>query len=178
MTTADIRNIVQDQAEGWALIGAPALMERFVLRNGQVCKGGKLPTGYRRGRAKQCFMNSIKLVTRKPGLRYVEGYTMGDEIPFLIHHGWALDADDRVIDVTLPEPDRYQYIGIVMTRERMLDEVSRLDVYGVLDTGCGLNADFMFRHDPPLEAIVKKVIADGKNYRAILQSNHEERTDQ
>lgn len=153
----DLREYLQTMADSWGVLGHPAVMERFVLRNGTEFEGRDLPKGFRRGKAKACFENSINLVVRKRDLRYVEGYVMHNVIPIPIHHAWAVDADNRVIDVTIQQPAECQYMGVVMSRQECWTEVSRNDVYGVLDTGLGANVRFMFERDPELKAEVETI---------------------
>jgi len=158
-------------ADNWAKLGAPALCERFIARNGQCFKGRKLPRSIKRGTPKQCFENSTHLVIDRDGLRYVEGYAMREDICFPFLHAWCIDRDGRVVDVTLTEPEKYQYVGIVLTRTKLLAEMMKNTYYGVLDSGLGLNAKFMFARDPELEGIVRAVTEDKINWNRLLKEN-------
>jgi len=148
-------------AEQWAMLGAPALCERFVLRNGKEFDGAKRPKKYRRREMKQCFMNTTHLVSENGDLRYVEGFAMAKDFPFVFLHAWAIDANDQVIDVTLRNPENYLYMGVVLTRLELHKELRKLEVYGLMDQGMGLNAEWMFRVDKELQAEVEAVMATG-----------------
>jgi hypothetical protein len=165
----DLAKMMAQTAEQWAILGSPAICERFVLRNGRAFAGRKLPKSYRRGKMKQCYSNSADLVSRQPGLRYVEGFAMRDDIAFAFQHAWAIDAKDRVIDITLDRPGECQYVGVVMSRDECWAEMAKTGFYGVMDTGVrGINVDWMYRVDPELKAIVKAIVAKGNDLRAEL----------
>lgn len=67
---------------------------------------------YQRRPLKACFDNSFQMVSRSRGrLRYVEGYAMGAFFP--VHHAWAIDEQDRVIDRTWRETG-IGYFGIIV----------------------------------------------------------------
>lgn len=70
----------------------------FVLREGSWWKPA--PHDLMMGQAKRCYGNSIAGVVLH-GLRYVEGYAIG-EVNMPIHHAWNVDADGRVVDLTWP----------------------------------------------------------------------------
>jgi hypothetical protein len=75
------------------------------------------------GPAHECFANARRYVQRRRGLRYCEGLVshmwmppgMEREKPWIVAHGWAVDAEDRVWDPTLPPhfTDR-RYWGIIL----------------------------------------------------------------
>jgi hypothetical protein len=89
------------------------LAEEFIARVGITCAAQPLPRGYRRAPPKRCFENAATLVRRRPDtLRYCEGYVSRPDVPLLIHHGWAIDAENRVIDPTLPDPADCAYVGL------------------------------------------------------------------
>lgn len=88
-----------------------------MLRVGLDCTAQALPKRYHRAVPKACFANAIRLVRRSKGrLRYCEGFALVPGIEFMaFHHGWALDAENRVIDPTLSDPEDCAFIGIPMT---------------------------------------------------------------
>jgi len=76
-TVPTLRALLADSVTNWGKLGAPALCERFVLNNGWVFKGRKLPKSYERGPPKNCFQNAADLAAQnRTRLRYVEGYAM------------------------------------------------------------------------------------------------------
>lgn len=78
------------------------------------------PPGLRKLPNKACFWNSAKVARRyaRRGYRYAEGMAMSD-IGFPCHHGWVLDADNRVIETTW-ERAGHMYCGIVVPRDLLL----------------------------------------------------------
>jgi hypothetical protein len=156
-TMNDLHKILTNQAEQWAMLGAPALCERFIARNGQCFEGRKLPKGFRRGTPKACFQNATLLADRHTGLRYVEGYAMNPDLPFPFLHAWCINVAGQVVDVTLKEPEKYQYVGIILTRKELWDALKASGIYGVLDTGRGLNHEWMFARDLELEPIIRAI---------------------
>lgn len=156
-----LRDYLTQTSDNWASIGIPALMERFVLRNGREFKGRPLPRSYKRGTPKECFSNAIHLVHETaPRLTYVEGYVLRENLPILIHHAWAIDSRNRVVDVTLENADATcAYMGVVIPWNEVWRVVKRTKVYGVFDTGRGLNAEWMFERDPPLKALIENLIS-------------------
>ena len=116
----DLHKILTNQAEQWAMLGAPALCERFIARNGQCFEGRKLPKGFRRGTPKACFQNATLLADRQRACD-VEGYAMNPDLPFPFLHAWCINVAGQVVDVTLKEPEKYQYVGIVLTRKELWD---------------------------------------------------------
>jgi hypothetical protein len=155
-----LKQQLQEKADQWAMLGAPAVVERFVARNGQEFVGRAKPKGYRLGTIKQCYSNATHLVLNRKGLRYVEGYVIRGDLPIPIHHAWAIDADDQVIDVTLRgADDRCHYCGVVIPIEEVKAEIAKNGVYSVMDTGWGLNVDWMFRRDPGLKAEIDAAAA-------------------
>ena len=165
LTVPTLRTMLADTVTNWSRLGAPALCERFVLRNGWVLKGRKLPKSYERGPPKNCFQNAADLAARnRTRLRYVEGYAMRNRLLFPTLHAWCIDSKDRVIDPTWDDPQHCQYMGIPMTAHECWDEMKRTGVYGLIDPGM-VNYEWMFRLDPGLkdevEAVVGKVNLPG-----------------
>jgi hypothetical protein len=156
----DLREYLEQTAASWARLQHPAMMERFVLRNGQEFRGRKRPKGYRKGTAKQCFANAARLgALDHKTLRYVEGYAVADNLPIAFHHAWAIDADDQVIDVTLKNPENYQYMGVVVSFDEVWHEVSRQGFFGLFDGGyTGINIEWMLKRDPGLQPVVEEII--------------------
>jgi len=99
------------------------------------------------GPIKNCFQNCTELVIRHNGLLYVEGYVARETFPFPIHHAWLVDERDpsTAIDPTLREVTDVAYFGVVFTQEEVIAETFNNNVYGLLDTGRGLNVPFMKR---------------------------------
>lgn len=155
---SNLRDYLQQMATNWARLGAPALMERFIVRNGDEYEGRRLPKGYKRGTPKECYSNAARLVFDKPGLRYVEGYVWRNDLPLAIQHAWCIDAKGRVIDVTLKDPERCQYMGIACIRGELWEELQKTGYFGLLDSGFGLNTDWMFKIDPDLKDIAEGIM--------------------
>lgn len=90
------------------------LMAEFVAHEGFGCIAQALPAGYQQAAPKQCYANAARLVHRLRDLSYCEGYVIADHLPLPVHHAWAIDAGQRVIDVTLREPEKHVYLGVTV----------------------------------------------------------------
>lgn len=83
-------------------------VEEFIRANGTLMTPHPLPTGMsltdvpKRYRLKACFAVAFRVALSSGGkLRYAEGYALqisGDS-PYLVHHAWCVDAENRVIDL-------------------------------------------------------------------------------
>jgi hypothetical protein len=138
-----------------ARIGHPALLERFVLRNGRLGIAQPRPSYVKRGKPKLCFMNASQAMLY--GLDYHEGFVLRDSLPLAIHHAWVQDGD-RVIDPTLSDAEHCQYIGVLFSPAAVYEQQMRLGIYGLLDTGVGANTALIYARDPELRAIAEAVI--------------------
>lgn len=154
LLTAEER--IRLQVEHWNAVGHPALMERFVLRNGRAMTA----TGEKfrdRMTPKQCFTNATQVVSEWAGT-YVEGYAVRNDIPILIHHAWVMMDDGKAFDPTLEEPESYQYFGVPFETDVLWDEINRTGYYGLLDQGHGINIEFMLQRDPGMEEFLPDVM--------------------
>lgn len=130
-----VRDALDSTVERWSLIGQPALLERIVAKHGVPFTGAARPKGYRRQAQKMCFRNSALLCVNK-GLDYYEGFALHRERPwFPFLHAWNVDAAGRFVDVTLLNPEEYDYLGIRFPLETLCRELLKSQVYGILDTG-------------------------------------------
>jgi hypothetical protein len=91
-------------------------------------------TGYRRRKAKQCFLNAARFESQY-GLTYVEGFAHSI-IP--VHHAWCVTADGRVVDPTWHDADETtSYLGIPFPVVRsaelfLMDQGNHLDALMML----------------------------------------------
>ena len=139
------RALQKMQGTGWDLNFS---LEAFVLRNAwPETVGQPRPKGVRRGTPKECFANAANLVTSRTDLFYMEGFCMGDSIPLPFHHAWAVDAAHRVIEPTLEDPTKYRYLGVLFPLPVLVEQLLKNKVYGLLDTGRGLNTELMRWYD-------------------------------
>lgn len=152
MTLADY---LAEQAAAWEKLGHPALLERFVLRNGRPFAPARRVG--RRGAARQCFRNSAEFVARGRGA-YVEGFAMRQAVALPIHHAWVTLDGASAMDPTLPAAE-FGYFGVEFDARTTLREQGRNGCYGLLDTGAGLNHRLMFEIDPGLRRIAEAVSA-------------------
>jgi hypothetical protein len=163
----DIKQDLTERVENWAMLGHPSLLERFVLRNGKAYTPGKR-IGHKRT-PKECYANAANFVlrrsTKKPAT-YVEGFVISNKLPIPILHAWVSMSGDDAMDLTL-DAENYQYFGVAFDTDTLRKEVIRNGVYGLLDTGLGLNWKLMFKVDPELDAICKAVIPDAKLKRMM-----------
>jgi hypothetical protein len=156
-TAYSLRDNLAFEAATWRRLKAPPgawMTQEFLVRLGIECAAQPLPAKYPKMTEKYCFDNTAKLVRRRTGLRYCEGYVVRDGFPISIHHAWAIDWENRVIDPTLGEPERYAYLGYPVAlakRKRWLSRGSE----SVLDTGSGINFKFMLRECPALIDLIE-----------------------
>lgn len=96
---------------------------------------GKLLPGFARRAPRACFSNSQELVLQRPRLRYVEGTAWQAGMAFPVHHGWAINDSDQVIDTTWTDRKRTPriYRGAVVAHHvdlaRHVFETGRYDPY-------------------------------------------------
>ena len=135
-----LRNILSEQVAAWARFGFPALLERFVLKHGVEFQGQPRPKGVRKQAMKQCFRNAAQLVWEE-SMEYYEGYAMGSDIAFPFLHAWNV-RKGKVIDTTLKDPTKYQYLGLRFTARQLIGEQVKHNVYGMLDIGM-INLDLL-----------------------------------
>lgn len=150
---------LRNHIEALASINHPAIMERFVLRNGTRYEPRRKPAGFRLGPIKECFKNSAKLALSR-GLDYVEGFAHSGLISLPIYHAWCVDADGGIVDVTWRTPGE-SYIGVVIPRQDLERELVRTRVYGVLDPGM-INVDYIFERDPGLRDEIEALMSERK----------------
>lgn len=168
---------IEREVEQWATLGHPALLQRFVLRNGAEMPGRARPKGMRKLADRACFRNSTMAAARY-GWRYCEGLASSAALKhcgFVTLHAWNLDDDGNLVDLTWKDPANSLYLGLVIpdAQQRMVEQ----GTYGLLDTGCGLNHRLMFEIDPDLEAIVKAIRRPEAIEEALRQrdSKHDDR---
>lgn len=145
---------LRDECERWQSVSrAACLVRTFVLRNGREYTGQRLPSGFRRRRAKLCFMHSARLALEDARLTYVEGYARVRGTSFAFEHAWVSGADGRVIDVTLKNPEHVEYVGVPFDQATLGAQLSASGVYGLFDHGRGINVELLFSRDPELPAL-------------------------
>ena len=119
-----IRKLLEDRVSNWTAIYTHkgetphkylSIMERAVLVAGREMVGSPLPSKYSRGVPKECFQNSRRLASKRRGLYYHEGFVARHDFYFPIHHGWCVNRDGLVIDVTLDRPEECEYLGVPFT---------------------------------------------------------------
>lgn len=150
-----IETTLQASVSAWEKIGLPALMERFILRNGTVMK----PQEFREPLypAKACFMNATHYVDLHKHAEYVEGFGIRASLGIAMQHAWARSRDGRAIDPTWNDSMECEYMGVVIDRATHRKIMRKSGVYGVLDHGRGINTDFIFSVDPGLREIVETI---------------------
>ena len=143
-----------DRMTQWERLGHPALLDRFVLRNGKPYTGRKRIG--RKKAAKQCFMNAAHAVFQNPDWTYVEGFVTIPEMAWPIHHAWVTTDGTDAMDPTLDTAGR-EYYGVAFDTTTLRRELVKNKVYGLLDTGV-FNTDLMFKVDPGLEQVLETMI--------------------
>jgi hypothetical protein len=147
-----IRDRITQEIDMWEGIGAPAIMQRFILRNGEEFKAQ--PYSGRRGTPNECFCNAACDVGINDGT-YAEGYGFRANLPLLIHHAWRVTDAGEVMDCTWDRPEECQYFGVRIKDKELWSELKRLGTYGILDTARGINVNWMLKVDPGMKEWVK-----------------------
>jgi hypothetical protein len=156
--TNPIPAMLRQEISQWTRLGHHSLLQRYLLARATEHVSQPLPKKYARGQKRECYRNAIKLAKRYPKvLRYAEGYGFSNGTPILIHHAWAVDAENRVVDPTWDEPALSFYFGRVFTLDEWERETDRSGGMCVLDTGTGLNHVFMFADVPGLQGDVEAI---------------------
>jgi hypothetical protein len=104
-----------------------AAFDRF-CENGRVFIGAKLPKGYRRRRAKECFANAQALAVQKRGT-YVEGVCVTPKTPIPIHHGWITLDGVHAIDPTFADSEHCLYFGITFDTVELAKAIAKEGAY-------------------------------------------------
>jgi hypothetical protein len=144
------------ESAAWRQIKAPPgawCFQEFLLRVGTACIAQPLPAAYPRMMPNACFQNAATLVGGSRHSRYCEGFALLQGFSLPVHHAWAIDAENRVVDPTLVEPDQYEFIGFpvpLAVRRKIVTTTSQ----SVFDTGYGMNFCFMMQHCPALLDLV------------------------
>lgn len=153
----DIKDCLAQQIDIWGRVGHPAIMERFVLRNGKVFTPE--PFSGRRLKRGECFSNASQSVNngRFGGGIYVEGFGYRPGLT-LIHHAWIGIGDDA-IDPTWEAPESAEYMGVEFSDEERCHEQLRTGYYALLDNPTTMiNVRLIFQRDPELKPIIEKFI--------------------
>jgi hypothetical protein len=158
MEQAMIKEYLTEEVSNWEFIGHPALMQRFVLRNGKEYQPVKRIGP--KGEPKGCFGNATNVVLKKRAAAewdYVEGFAIHRERPIMaFHHAWVTTNGNDAMDPTL-DAEEYEYFGIAFAKAIVVETVKRTGYYGLFDTGLGMNVKLMFEMDPELKGIVEAV---------------------
>jgi hypothetical protein len=158
-----LESMLSHEVKAWAHLGLPALLQRFVLKHGSVFTGSKRPKGIKRRTQKQCFRNSCAMLLNHPRqYQYYEGYAMSTRIAFPFLHAWNV-RDGQVVDVTLKNPEEYEYMGVNFTERQVWQEQIKTGVYGLLETGF-INVELLREIDNDLveEALAIKILHSGR----------------
>ena len=87
------------------------------------------------GEAKECFANASNWVFDCPTLLYGEGLALEKSSGFLFAHAWCVQ-DGHVLEPTLREVSEYEYFGIVVEQQTLIDWIDLQRTYGLLDGDC------------------------------------------
>ncbi len=83
-------------------------------------------------------------------MRYVEGYAVPPNEPWLHHHAWVVDQANRVVDATWPAPESTTYFGVVIPN--VMEIMFASGHTGVFEKEKGIVFhEWMFSLDPALK---------------------------
>jgi len=150
-----IAGYIDERIKSGAIFGRPSWLELFVRRNGTDFAGVEAYEDM--GEPKMCYQNATLLAClERADATYVEGFVVNPEIPMLIHHAWV-EIDGQGFDPTIPDARNRLYYGVRFTTKTVRAQVKKNGVYGLLDTGWGLNMDLMESMDPGLREAGEQV---------------------
>lgn len=89
--------------------------KQVVVKNGK----RKLKLGY-------CYYNSTKKMLHD-GYGYVEGIVIDKKTGYRVAHAWNIKNDEH-IDFTIPNPDDYDYYGIIIPNNVVLDKMFGMSI--------------------------------------------------
>lgn len=107
-------------------------VERWVLEEGRIFTQSRVDADVLpiETRPKACFYNVMMLIKRRPELTYCEGVAAS---VFPIHHAWAIDNHDVVIDPTWQDRARSDwYYGVPIRRAVVLRQFKKMLVDGMM----------------------------------------------
>jgi len=148
----NIKSLIEKEISSWAQVGHHAMLQRFILEQGREFVAG--PRSVKKMKMKECFRNATQVALSSSEFTYVEGYVLSEDIPILIHHAWLTKDGETAMDPTL-DAEGHFYYGVMIPLEELVSEISKSRVYGIFDTGLGLNASYLFDRMPSLKDIVK-----------------------
>lgn len=95
---------------------------------GNYMEGTKRPKGLRKQKNKACYKNALELAASNKTLKYVEGYANN---LIVCEHAWCVDADGKVVDPTWRDPEKCQYLGVILDLDKVYEWTCRNKVYGI-----------------------------------------------
>lgn len=80
----------------------------------------------RRARARECYRTSLIAASSHDELEYVEGYYITDSISMPFEHGFNIDADGNLLDLTAlnNKVKVKEYYGVVIPKDYILEFVN------------------------------------------------------
>jgi hypothetical protein len=139
--------------------------EAFILKYGREWAATPRPRGVHKQRAKQCYANSQKhlLATAWRSdaavLTYVEGWAIHALTGgFAMLHGWLVDRDGRVLDLTWKQPQGSIYFGVPFRDEYVRRQVRDRMLWGSL-IDCPATRWALLAGEVPLEEALEPLSA-------------------
>ncbi|MFB2561571.1 hypothetical protein [Rhizobium sp. IMFF44] len=83
------------------------------------------PGWLRMGERRNCFNTATAYAVTRNDIFYVEGYALEPELPIPVQHGWLVDTNGRVIDVTYDDTTDHVYFGIALKRDFVIDMLDK-----------------------------------------------------
>ena len=130
-------------------------LAEFVVKHGRYFRPGSFPKGkgYRRGRAKECFFNSMKKAM-KHGLIYVEGYgILPDTVPVPVEHAWCTDETGMAYEFTWKKSG-LAYFGVPFDKTYLEEQYQRMSLKGELLR--------LIRHEEGAPGAASRSVRDGR----------------
>ncbi|YCK38259.1 hypothetical protein ACNF49_30675 [Actinomadura sp. ATCC 39365] len=130
------RSACSPQRDGWRF----ASLAELLLSHGRRFTPASRPPAFVAGPPGTCFATASRWADEHEGLLYVEGMVVAQRVPVAFDHAWCVraEADDQVIDPTLPDGMGVAYLGVALTDGYRCAQQARRGVDAVI-TGVGIN---------------------------------------
>jgi uncharacterized protein len=105
----------------------------YVSKNGQEWKAAPLPDGIERGKSKECYANTSRLIMNRSDLDFAEGIAYPANLGGLgFLHAWAVDKKGQVVDSTWDNPAESKYFGVKYPKDKYIKHILKTKIHGVL----------------------------------------------
>jgi hypothetical protein len=128
-------NLISTYLEQYQSFFNGKTLESLTHKHGEFMNSQKFdPKKYKRisKTKKECYRNAYYLVQKYPELTYCEGFAISAHLPIGIHHAWAVDENNNVVDPTWDNPEESEYFGIKLNIDLINEVIVETGMWGIL----------------------------------------------